>query len=134
MPSALGKRQITHNYALYLAEWLKRISCQEVAEAFRTTWHHVFYSVEMAVTWSRTHQDLSGIKSIGINEIQWQKGNKYLTVVYQIDQGQKRLYWVGQHRKTKTLLYFFRWLGKERTAELQNVCSDMPTRPGGSPI
>jgi transposase len=79
----------------------------------------------MAVTWGRKDQDLTGIRSIGIDEIQWQKGHKYLTVVYQIDQGRKRLLWVGQHRKTKTLLYFFRWLGKERSAELQNVCSDM---------
>jgi transposase len=101
------------------------MSWQEVAEAFRTTWHHVFCSVEMAVTWGREQQDLSDIRSIGIDEIQWQKGHKYLTVVYQIDQGRKRLLWVGQHRKTKTLLYFFRWLGKERSEELQNVCSDM---------
>lgn len=125
MPWAVGKRQITRNYAWYLAEWSKRMSWQEVAEAFRTTWHHVFCSVEMAVTWGRTHQDLSGISSIGIDEIQWQKGHKYLTVVYQIDQGRKRLLWVGQHRKAKSLLYFFRWLGKERSAELKNVCSDM---------
>ena len=125
MPWALGKRTITRNYAWYLAEWSKRMSWQEVAGAFRTTWHHVFCSVEMAVTWGRAHQDLSGIKSIGIDEIQWQNGHKYLTVVYQIDQGRKRLLWVGQHRKAKTLLYFFRWLGKERTAQLQNVCSDM---------
>lgn len=125
MPWALGKRQITRNYAWYLAEWSKRMSWQEVAVAFRTTWHHVFCSVEMAVSWGRAQQDLSGIKSIGIDEIQWQKGHKYLTVVYQIDQNRKRLLWVGQHRKAKTLLYFFRWLGKERSAELQNVCSDM---------
>jgi transposase len=125
MPWAVGKRQITRNYAWYLAEWSKRMSWQEVAEAFRTSWHHVFCSVEMAVIWGRDRQDLSGIRSIGIDEVQWQKGHKYLTVVYQIDQGRKRLLWVGQHRKTKTLLYFFRWLGKERSAELQNVCSDM---------
>ena len=125
MPWALGKRQLTRNYAWYLAEWAKRMSWKEVAEAFRTTWHQVFYSVEMAVNWGREHQDLSDIKSIGVDEIQWQRGHKYLTVVYQIDQGRKRLLWVGQHRKTKTLLRFFRWLGKQRSAELQNVCSDM---------
>jgi transposase len=125
IPWAVGKRQITRNYAWYLAQWSKRMSRQEVAQAFRTTWHQVFCSVEMAVLWGREHQDLSGIKSIGVDEIQWQKGHKYLTVVYQIDQGRKRLLWVGQHRKIKTLLYFFRWLGKERSEELQNVCSDM---------
>jgi len=125
MPWAVGKRQITRNYAWYLAEWSKRMSWQEVAETFRTTWHHVFCSVEMAVTWGRAHQDLSGIRSIGVDEIQWQKGHKYLSVVYQIDQGRKRLLWVGEHRKAKTLLSFFRWLGKERSEQLQNVCSDM---------
>jgi len=41
--------------------------------------------VEMAVEWGRTHQDLSGIESIGIDEIAWKKGHKYLTLVYQID-------------------------------------------------
>ncbi len=125
MPWAVGKRPITRNYAWYLAEWSKRMSWQEVAEAFRTTWHHVFCSVEMAVIWGRQRQDLSGIGSIGVDEIQWQKGHKYLTVVYQIDEGRKRLLWVGEHRKVKTLIRFFRWLGKERSAELQNVCSDM---------
>lgn len=79
----------------------------------------------MAVQWGREHQDLSGIKSIGIDGIQWQKSHKRLPVVYQIDQNQKRLLWVGQHRKAMTLLYFFRWLGQERSAELENVCNDM---------
>ncbi len=121
----MGKRQITRHYAWYLAEWSKRIRWQEVAEAFRTSGHTVFCSVEMAVNWGRAHQDLSGIESIGIDEIQWQKGHKYLTVVYQIDEGRKRLLWVGEHRKLKTLLYFFRWFGKERSAQLNNVCTDM---------
>ena len=71
MPWALGKRSITRNYAWYLAQWSKRMSWQEVADAFRTTWHHVFCSVEMAVIWGRERQDLSGIASIGVDEIQW---------------------------------------------------------------
>ena len=125
LPWAVGKRSITVNYAWYLAEWSKRMSWQEVAEAFRTTWHHVFCSVEMAVTWGRERQDLSDIVSVGVDEIQWQKGHKYATVVYQIDDGHKRLLWVGEHRKIKTLIRFFRWLGKERSEKLQNVCSDM---------
>jgi transposase len=32
---------------------------------------------------------------------------------------------VGEHRTIKTLLRFFRWLGKERSAALTFVCSDM---------
>ena len=125
MPWASGKHQLTETYAWFLAGWGKRLSWSEVAGAFRTTWDHVFSSVEMAVTWGLTHRDLSGIEAIGVDEIAWQRGHKYLTLVYQIDESCRRLLWIGQERKTKTLLRFFRWLGKERTGELRFICSDM---------
>ena len=125
MPWTKGKHRLTETYAWFLAGWARRLSWKEVAEAFRTTWDHVFCSVEMAVTWGREHRDLSGIEAIGIDEIQWQRGHKYLTLVYQIDAGCRRLLWIGKKRKVKTLLGFFRWFGKERTRELDYICSDM---------
>lgn len=73
----------------------------------------------MAVDWGRAQQDLEGIEAIGVDEIQWQRGHRYLTLVYQIDQGCRRLLWVGQDRKVRTLLGFFRWFGKERGAGLR---------------
>ena len=125
MPWVSGKHQLTEAYAWFLAGWARRLSWSEVADAFRTTWDHVFSSVEMAVTWGRAHRDLSGIEAIGVDEIAWQRGHKYLTLVYQVDTSCRRLLWIGQERKTKTLLRFFRWLGKERTGELRFICSDM---------
>ena len=125
MPWSAGKHRLTETYAWFLAGWAKRLSWKEVAEAFRTRWDHVFCSVEMAVSWGRAHQDLSGIEAIGIDEIQWQRGHKYLTLVYQIDTRCRRLLWIGKKRKVKTLLGFFRWFGKERSAELSYICSDM---------
>jgi len=125
MPWSKGKYRLTETYAWFLAGWARRLSWKEVAEAFHTTWDHVFCSVEMAVTWGREHRDLSGIAAIGIDEIQWQRGHKYLTLVYQIDAGCRRLLWIGKKRKVKTLLGFFRWLGKERTRKLDYICSDM---------
>ena len=125
MPWATGKRRLTDPYAWFLSRWAKRLSWKEVAEAFHTTWDHVFCSVEMAVAWGREHVDLSGIVSIGIDEIQWKKGHKYLTLVYQIDNHCKRLLWIGNKRKVKTLLGFFRWFGQQRSDALRYVCSDM---------
>ena len=125
MPWVAGKHRLTEAYAWFLASWARRLSWKEVAGAFRTTWDHVFCSVEMAVGWGREHRDLSGIEAIGIDEIQWQRGHKYLTLVYQIDANCRRLLWVGKKRKVKTLLGFFRWFGKERTKELRYICSDM---------
>lgn len=125
VPWAKGKSPLTNTYAWFLAQWAKRMSWQEVARAFRTSWESVFRSVEMAVLWGREHMDLEGIKAIGIDEIQWQRGHKYLTLAYQIDAHCKRLLWIGRERKVKTLMSFFRWLGRERTAAIQFVCSDM---------
>lgn len=125
MPWSAGKHRLTETYAWFLASWARRLSWKEVAEAFHTTWDHVFCSVEMAVTWGRAHRDLTGIEAIGIDEIQWQRGHKYLTLVYQIDAGCRRLLWIGKKRKVKTLLGFFRWFGKERTKGLDYICSDM---------
>ena len=125
MPWASGKSPLTQAYAWFLARWARRLSWKEVAQVFCTSWDSVFRSVEMAVEWGRAHQDLGGVRAIGIDEVAWRKGHKYLTLVYQIDSHCKRLLWIGRERKAKTLLGFFRWLGAERSGELRYICSDM---------
>jgi transposase len=125
VPWGSGKRQLTDTYAWFLAGWAKRLSWTEVAKAFHTSWEKVYRAVELAVAWGRAHQSLDGIRAIGIDEIQWQRGHRYLTLVYQIDAGCRRLLWVGRDRRVKTLLRFFRWFGKERSAALHYICSDM---------
>jgi len=125
VPWSDGKSPLTTTYAWFLAGWAKRMSWLDVSRAFRTSWDSVYRSVEMAVVWGRKHMDLSGITAVGIDEIQWHKGHKYLTLAYQIDPGHKRLLWIGRERKAKTLLQFFKWLGVKRSKALQFVCSDM---------
>lgn len=125
MPWVVGKRRLTEAYTWFLADWAKRLSWKEVAGAFRTTWDHVFCSVERAVTWGRAHQDMLGIEAIGVDEIAWQRGHRYLTLVYQIDGHCKRLLWIGEQRTVKTFIRFFRWFGKKRSKELKFICSDM---------
>ncbi len=90
-----------------------------------TSWENVFRSVESVVQLGLAHRDLSGITAIGMDEVLWHRGYKFLTVVYQIDNGCRRLLWVGQDRTLKTTLRFFRGLGSERSAALRFVCSDM---------
>ena len=125
VPWAEGKHQLTTTDAWFLARWAKRLSWQEVAATFRTSWDSVFRAVAMAVAWGRAPQDLTGIDAVGIDEIQGQHGHRYLTLGYQIDPGHTRLLWIGQTRRVKTLLRFFRWFGRERTQALRFICSDM---------
>lgn len=125
VPWAEGKSPTTRSFAWFLAGWAKRMNLTDVAGAFSVGWHTVYESVKMAVDWGLKNRDLSNIKTIGIDEIAWQKGHKYLTLVYQIDAGCKRLLWVGAERSEETLKAFFRWFTKERTQRLDYICSDM---------
>ena len=125
VPWCDGKNQLTTTYRWFLAGWAKRLSWKGVASVFGTTWQDVFRSVKHAVSWGLAHRSLEGIEAIGVDEIQWQRGHKYLTLVYQIDEDCRRLLWAGKDRTTKTLLRFFRMLGKERSGQLRFVCSDM---------
>jgi len=125
VPWATGKNHLTITYAWFLARWARRLSWKEVAQVFQTNWDNVFRSVKMAVTWGLAHRNLDNVTAIGIDEIAWKKGHKYLTLVYQIDAGCKRLLWIGKERTQKTLRQFFDEFGKERTKQLRFICSDM---------
>src|SRR5574341_129158 len=85
VPWSDGKRTLTKAYMLFLARWARRLSWQETAAAFRTSWDKVFDAVEYVVTWGLEHRTLGQIDAIGVDEIQYAKGHKYLTLVYQID-------------------------------------------------
>jgi transposase len=91
VPWGDGKRTLTKAYMLFLARWARRLSWKETAEAFRTSWDKVFDAVEHVVTWGLEHRTLGQIDAIGVDEIQYSKGHKYLTLVYQIDLGVTRL-------------------------------------------
>jgi transposase len=125
VPWAEGKSPMTREYCWFLARWAKRMCWKDVAMAFRIRWDRVYEAVKHAVSWGLEHRDLEGIEAIGVDEVQWHRGQEYQTVVYQLDEGRKRLLWVGKDRTAKTLLRFFRMLGKTRSAALQFVCSDM---------
>ncbi len=125
VPWSDGKQTMTKALMQFLANWAKKLSWEETARSFHTSWHKVFHAVRYAVDWGLKHRELDGIESIGIDEIAWKKGHQYLTLVYQIDAHCTRLIWVGKDRTVKTLLKFFKFLGKEKTKQLKHICSDM---------
>ena len=125
LPWANGKHRTCNAFRLFLARWARRLSWSEVAEIFETNWGVVYRSVRWLVDWGLAHRDLDGVKAIGVDEIAVWKGHKYLTVVYQIDQGIRRLLWVGRERTEKSFRGFFRTFGKARAKKLQFVASDM---------
>jgi len=125
LPWGYGKERMTYSYQVYLARWAKRLSWQETAAIFETSWDTVFRAVKFVVDYGLAHRNLDGVTEIGVDEIKVFKGHKYLTLVYQLNAGARRLLWCGPERRVKTLLRFFHEFGKERSAQLKFVCSDM---------
>ena len=125
MPWAHGKSPMTHALMCFLASWAKRLSWLETARCFQSSWDKVRASVEWVVAWGLEHRNLDGIEALGIDEVAWRKGHKYLTLVYDISAGTRRLLWIGQDRTCATIRGFFEWLGEERCACVRYVCSDM---------
>lgn len=125
MPWARGKSSMTAAYMIFLAAWARRLSWTETARVFSSTWDNVCRAVTWVVEYGLEHRDLNGIAAIGVDEIQYRKGHKYLTLVYQIDAGCRRLLWITETRTVKAFKGFFAWLGKARSRALHVVCSDM---------
>jgi transposase len=125
VPWGDGKRTLTRAYMLFLARWARKLSWKETAEAFRTSWEKVFDAVEHVVTFGLEHRVLGQIDAIGVDEIQYAKGHKYLTLVYQIDLDVTRLLWVGRERTIESFQGFFTVIGDELASKIVFVCSDM---------
>ena len=125
VPWAMGKHTLTHAYMLYLAHWARKLSWQETARSFHTSWEKVGHAVEYVVQWGLSHRQLGVIRAIGVDEIQYGRGHAYLTLVYQIEAGCVRLLWVGKERTSASFEKFFTMIGTGLADQIEFVCSDM---------
>ena len=66
VPWASGKHHLTNAYMQFLAHWARRLSWQETADAFRTSWAQVCHAVEYVVTWGLAHRTLGPMTAIGV--------------------------------------------------------------------
>ncbi|MEJ2307540.1 MAG: transposase, partial [candidate division WOR-3 bacterium] len=125
VPWASGKNTLTEVHMVFLARWSKLLSWQEVAKQFRTSWEKVFMSTKYIVEWGLNKRSMDNITSIGVDEVQWHCGHKYLTLVYQIDSHAKRLLWIAKDRTEKTFNGFFDNLGEIKSKAIKFICSEM---------
>jgi len=108
-----------------MAAWLsvrtsKSATCQLLRVAWRTI-GSIITRVNNDV--EATFDRLEGLRRIGIDEISYKPGHRYLIVV--VDHDTDRLVWAGPGRSEAALNVFFDELGTERAAELTHVSADM---------
>jgi transposase len=102
VPWGMGRHSSTRVYMHFPGHWARKLSWKETAESFHTTWDKVHDSVSYLVSCGLEHRVPGVIRAIGVDEVQYAKGHKHLTLVYQIEAGCIRLLWIGQERTVKT--------------------------------
>lgn len=94
-----------------------------VVELMRVAWRTVGGIVSRVVAEARAaHDPFEGLKRIGIDEISYKKGHRYLTIV--VDHDTSRLVWAAAGHDIKTLGSFFDALGTERCGLVRLVSAD----------
>ena len=98
-------------------------SKSSIEELLRIAWRTVGAIVDRVCDDARARRDpLEGLRRIGIDEISYRKGHRYLTVVVDHDTG--RLVWACPGRDKATVSKFFNQLGRSRTLQIRLVSAD----------
>ena len=113
----------TIRYEEYIIRLTKRMTLSDVSMITGLDWKTV-KDIDKYYIKKR----LVGIESLtprrlGIDEVAYEKGHKYLTVVRDLDLN--RVIWIGMDRKKETLDSFFTVLGKEKQRLITVVVLDM---------
>jgi transposase len=106
------------------AAWLAvHTSKQAVRELLRVAWATVGRIVARVAADAEAATDrFAGLTKIGIDEISYKRGHRYLTVVVDHDSG--RLVWAAPGHDATTLGRFFDVLGPQRCEQVRLVSAD----------
>ncbi|HEY9376202.1 MAG TPA: ISL3 family transposase [Jiangellaceae bacterium] len=114
-----------HTYAFDdTVAWLA-VQCSKTAvtELMRIAWRTVGSIItRVQVDVDATVDRLAGLRRIGIDEISYKRGYKFLTVVVDHDSG--HLVWAKPGRDDATLHSFFDALGEDRCAQITHISAD----------
>lgn len=109
-----------------LVAWLaQRAAKSTVAELMRCSWESVDRIVTTVVVEHLDDSRFDGLRHLGVDEIAYRSGHRYLTVV--VDHDTNRVVWAAEGRTKEALAAFYDALGPERCALIEAVSMDMTT-------
>jgi transposase len=123
LPWARKWQRITLALSSAIARLSRDLSWKKTAIHYGVDWKTVFSAVKWAVHRGLQLRRWKPLRVIGIDEVSRRKGQRYLTLVYDLER--RRLVWVGENRDADTMRTFFDWLGPRRARSILIVCCDM---------
>lgn len=124
VPWARPGARHTKDFEDVVAFLAQRVDKTTVARLLRVSWEAVANIVERVVAHTIDDSRLNNLYRIGVDDVSYRKGHRYLTVVADHDRS-GAVVWAGEGRAAKTLKAFYDQLGDERKAKLQAVSLDM---------
>ncbi len=123
VPWARHQAGHTHHFDAQVAWLATQTSKTAVTQLIRIAWRTV--GAIITRVWDDTeklYDPFADLRRIGIDEISYKRGHKYLTVVVDHDSG--RLVWAAPIQDMATLASFFDALGPQRSALITHVSAD----------
>jgi transposase len=122
VPWARPGARFTRDFEDMIAWLAQRMDKTSVARLLRTSWESVDRAITRVVADHLDTARLDALYRIGVDEISYRKGRKFLTVVADHDTG--HVVWVTPGKSQASLARFFDLLGPQRAAQLQAVTMD----------
>lgn len=104
--------------------WLaQQAAFSVISRLLRVTWRSVASIVRRVVEQELGRRRLADLYLLGVDEVSYRRGQRYLTLV--ADHADGAVVWTGKGRGAATLEQFFDELGREETAKVKAVSIDM---------
>ena len=113
----------TKRFEAYVALLCEKMTNKDVAKTCHINWKSVKDIDKKALSLQKIGLDSVSPTGIGVDEVSYEKGHKYFTIVRELTKN--RVIWIGIGRKKEVLDQFFLELGPSKSAKITVVTMDM---------
>jgi len=124
VPWARPRARHTRDFEDVVAWLAQHTDKTTITKLLRTSWETVAAIVERVVDDHLDRSRLQGLSRIGVDEVSYRKGHRYLTIVADHDRN-GAVVWAGEGRSSATLAAFYAELGPQGCAQLEAVSLDL---------
>jgi transposase len=124
IPWADAYARVTHRLELLVLTYAQLMTQKAAAELVHLPRSSFSDILHRTITRLREGHRIGGLKALGIDEVSYRKGHKYVTVVYDLERS--CVVWVGEGKARETIDRFFQeQLSTEQREQIQWACCDM---------
>ena len=123
IPWADPMARVTYRYEFLMLRKCQDTTQKVVAEELGVSPSTLSDQLHSAIDRKRAGHKIRGLRIIGIDEISYEKGHKYATIVYDLERS--CVVWVGKGKARETIDEFFEQLSDYQKSKIKWACCDI---------